>query len=97
VADTPLESVPEWSEEQVARMKAVGIGTAQGVVAVSTTPRGVESLAEQLNTSKDEANRLVESARAVLTPAERAEMEEVVDPSEFGLGVLRPQPDPEDD
>jgi len=53
-------------------------------------------LAEQLNTSEDEAESLVESTRAALPPAERAEMEEVVDTSEYGLGALPPQGDRED-
>ena len=96
MADTPLESVPGWSEDQLARMREVGMTTASQVVALSATSRGLSSLAEQLNTSEDEAERLVQSARAALPPAERAEMEEVVDTSEFGLGALPPRGDPED-
>lgn len=90
MADTPLESVPGWSEDQVARMKESWLTTAEQVVALGAQPRGITSLAEQLNTSEEEALRLVESARAVLTPAKRAEMEEVVDTSEYGLGALPP-------
>jgi hypothetical protein len=96
MADTPLESVPDWSEEQVARLRAKGIVSAQGVVAIGATQGGLESLAEELEVSVDDANRLVESARKVLTPAERETMEEVVDTSEFGLGAIPPQPEPED-
>jgi Xaa-Pro aminopeptidase len=96
VADTLLESVPGWSADQVARMRAVGMTTAAQVVALSATSRGLSSLAEQLNTSEDEAESLMESARAALSPAERAEMEEVVDTSEYGLGALPPQGDRED-
>jgi hypothetical protein len=97
MADTPLESVPDWSEEQVARMRDKGIVSAQGVVAVSATHGGLESLAEELEVSVDDADRLVESARKALTPAERNAMEEVVDTSEFGLGARPPQPEPKDD
>ena len=61
MADTPLESVPGWSEDQLARMREVGMTTASQVVALSATSRGLSSLAEQLNTSEDEAERLVQS------------------------------------
>jgi hypothetical protein len=77
-------------------MKEVGINTAPEVVAVSATPRGVESLAKQLGISEENANSLVESAREVLTPAERSAMEEQVDTSEFGLGALPPRSDRDD-
>ena len=96
MADTPLEGLPGWSADHVARMREVGMTTAAQVVALSATSRGLSSLAEQLNTSEDEAESLVESARAALSPAERAEMEEVVDTSEYGLGALPPQGDRED-
>jgi hypothetical protein len=96
MADTPLEGLPGWSADQVARMREVGMTTAAQVVALSATSRGLSSLAEQLNTSEDEAESLVESARAALSPAERAEMEEVVDTSEYGLGALPPRSDRED-
>jgi hypothetical protein len=92
MAGTPLESVAGWSEDQVARMKESWITTAEQVVALSATPRGVSSRAEQLNTSEDEAQSLVEAARAGLPPATRAEMEEVVDTSEYGLGALPSYP-----
>jgi hypothetical protein len=91
MADTPLESVPGWSEDQIARMKQAWITTAEQVVALSVTPNGVRSLAQQLNVPEDEARRLVEAARAKLTPATRAEMEKVIDTSEYGLGALPPE------
>ncbi len=97
MADTPLENVPEWSEEQVARMRSKGIVSAPEVVTISATQGGLEALAEELEVSVDDANRLVESARQALTPAERETMEEVVDTSEFGLGAIPPQPEPKDD
>jgi hypothetical protein len=96
MADTPLESVPGWSEDQVARMKKSWITTAEQVVALSATPHGVSSLAEQLHAPEDEVQSLVESARAELAPATRAEMEEAVDTSEYGLGALPPRRSAED-
>jgi hypothetical protein len=91
MADTPLESIPEWSEELVARAKESWITTAEQVVALSVTTSGLRSLAEQLQVSEEEARRLIEAARMQLTPAMREEMEEKVDTSEYGLGVRRPQ------
>jgi hypothetical protein len=96
MADTPLESVPGWSEDQIARMKTSWITTAEQVVALSATPRGINSLAEQLSTSEEEAQHLVESARAELSPAKRAQLQEAADTSEYGLGVLPPLPHDED-
>jgi len=90
MADTPLESVPGWSEDQIARMKTSWITTAEQIVALSATPRGISSLAEQLSTSEEEAQRLVESARAELSPTKRAQLEEGADTSEYGLGALPP-------
>jgi len=91
MADTPLESIPEWSKDLVARAQEAWITTAEQVVALSATTGGLRSLAEQLRVSEEEARRLLEAARAQLTPATRAEMEEKVDTSEYGLGARRPQ------
>lgn len=96
MAETPLESVPEWSEELVARTKEAWITSAEQVVALNATTGGIRSLAEQLHVPEDKARRLVEAARAKLTPAARAEMEEAVDTSEYGLGVLRPREEDDD-
>ena len=91
MTDTPLESLPDWSEDLIARAKNAWITTAEQVVAVSATPRGIRSLAEQLDVPEDEARRLVDSGRGALSSAKRAQMEEVVDTSEYGLGALRPE------
>jgi hypothetical protein len=91
MADTPLESVPGWSEGQVAQMKQSWITTAEQVVALGATRNGIRSLAEQLEVSEDEARGLVEAARAKLAPATRADLEKAVDTSEYGLGVLPPR------
>ena len=93
MAETPLRDVPGWKAEYVERLAQAWITSAEQVVAVSSTPGGLRSLAEQLGVSEDEANRLVEAARDALQPAVRAEMETPVDVSEFGLGVPRRPPD----
>jgi hypothetical protein len=90
MSDTPLEQVPGWSADHVRRVNASWITTAEQVVSLSATDRGLQSLAEQLSVDKDEAWRLVESARAQLAPAVRAKMEEKVDPRDYGLGALPP-------
>ncbi|HEU0079125.1 MAG TPA: hypothetical protein VFQ76_15840 [Longimicrobiaceae bacterium] len=91
MAETPLASVPGWSPDQVARMETAWVTTAEQVVALSGTTNGIRSLGEQLEVSEDEAERLVEAARSTLDPAARAELEEGVDTSEYGLGALRPR------
>ncbi len=94
MADTSLHDVPGWTAEHVERLAQAWITSAEQVVAVSSTPGGLRSLAEQLGVSEDEARPLVEAARNALEPRTRAEMEEPVDASEYGLGVpLRPPDD----
>ena len=87
MANTPLHEVPGWSQEHVRRLAQAWITTAEQVVALSATPGGLQSLAEQLGVSEDEARRLVDTARTALEPGVRAEMETPVDTSEYGLGV----------
>ena len=91
MADTPLREVPGWTEEHIERLSKSWITTAEQVVALSATTGGTHSLAEQLEVSEEEAQHLVEAARAKLPPAARAEMEQVVDTHERGLGVLPPR------
>ena len=91
MADTPLTDVPGWTGKYVERAASAWITTADQVVGLSATPGGIRSLAEQLEVSEDEARRLVEAARATLSPAMRAELETPVDTSEYGLGALRPR------
>ncbi len=93
MADTPLHDVPGWTAEHVERLAQAWITSAEQVVAVSSTPGGLRSLSEQLGVAEDEGERLVEAARTTLQPGVREEMEEPVDPSEYGLGVPRRQPD----
>ena len=96
MADTPLESVPGWSEDRIARLKQSWITSAEQVVALAATRDGIRSLAEQLGVPQDEAQRLVEAARSELAPATRAEMEKAVDTRERGLGVLPPREEKKD-
>ena len=92
MADTPLHDVPGWTEEHVGRLARAWITTAEQVVAVSSTPGGLRSIAEQLRVSEDEARRLVDAAREALEPRVRAELERPVDTSEYGLGVPLQRP-----
>jgi hypothetical protein len=89
--DTPLNEVPNWSGEQIARMQELWITTAEQVVAISATPGGVHSLAEHLALSEDTMIDLVGSARAKLDPALRAMLEQEQDTSQYGLGALPPK------
>ena len=91
MANTPLDTVPGWSTDHVARAKDAGITTAEQVVALSVTTNGVRSLSEQLHVSIEEAQRLVEAARTQLPSATLAELERPVNTSEYGLGAIRPE------
>jgi hypothetical protein len=93
MADTPLEHVPGWSRDHVKRMKDAWITSAEQVVALSATQGGIRSLAEQLEVPEEEARGLVEAARNELSPSARAEAEEVIDTSNYGLGALHPKED----
>ena len=88
--ETPLERVPGWSSDQVARMKHSWITTAEQLLALGATPDGLRSIAQQLNVSEREAKRLLDSARGQLSPDVLAEMETAVDTSEYGLGAIPP-------
>ena len=88
--ETPLEKVPGWSRDQVSRMKSSGFTSAEQVVALGATPRGIRSLREELGVSHEQAKELVDAARAQLSPETLAEMEQVVDTSDYGLGAIHP-------
>ena len=90
MAQIELQSVPGWSANHIAQMAKSWITSAEQVVSVSVTPGGVESLAEQLHVSEDEARRLIGLARDALTPEARAAMGQVFDSDERGMGALRP-------
>jgi len=93
MADTPLEAVSGWTPEHVARMKSTWITTAEQIVGLSATDDGLRSLSEQLKVPEAEARRLVDLARSALPPDIRAEMEERVDTTNYGLGARRPSND----
>ena len=87
---TPLDSIQGWTPEKVSRMKDVGITTAEQVVAVAATKKGLQSLSEQLQVDIEEARRLYLAARDQLSPAARRELDQPADTSDFGRGALPP-------
>lgn len=91
--ETPLENIQEWPKELVQRLQQSWITSAEQVVAVSATPGGLRSLAQQLKVSEDEAARLVSAVRAHLDPAVVAQLAQPVDTRTQGLGALRPPSD----
>ena len=68
MADTELHKVPGWSADQVARLAKSWINSAEQVVAISATSGGIKSIADQLKVPEEEAQRLVDLARAALAP-----------------------------
>ena len=96
MAQTELHNVPGWSAEHVAQLAKSWINSAEQVVAVSVTSGGVASLAQQMNVSKEEAQRLVNLARAALTPEARAEMWQRFDSDQRGMGAIAPGKEDDD-
>jgi hypothetical protein len=90
MAQTELHDVPGWSADHVAQLAKSWINSAEQVVAVSVTSGGIESLAQQMNVSREEAQRLVNLARAALTPEARAEMGQRFDSDQRGMGAISP-------
>ena len=91
MSDVPLHSVRGWSPDGVARLRDVGIISAEQVVAVAATDSGLQSLSEQLHVSSAETRRLVDLARQSLSAETRAEMDKPADTSNYGLGVVKPR------
>lgn len=72
-------------------MTASWVTTAEQVVGVGSTERGLQSIAEQLEVDLATARRLVASARAALPEVTRRALAEPVDTSDLGLGTLPPE------
>jgi len=93
IAVTPLEKVEGLTDEDASKLREVWITTAEQLVALAATGGGMTSIAQQLHMGEDRARRLVDSARAALSPQMLAELDRPADTSEYGLGVLRPRPE----
>lgn len=91
MAETPLKQVPGWSAAPIAQLHKSWITTAEQVVAVAATDGGVQSLAQQLNLSQADTERLIDLARQALTPAKRAEMDQPFHSDERGMGAAPPR------
>jgi hypothetical protein len=91
MSETPLESVQGWTDDLVGLMRASWVTTAEQLVGIASTSSGMQSIAEQLHTDLGRAKSLVGAARARLPEATRQELEQPVDTSDFGLGVLLPE------
>jgi hypothetical protein len=91
MAEIELHKVPGWSAEHVSRAALSWISSAEQVVAISVTSGGVQSLAEQLAVSTDEAQRLVHLARAALSPESRTEMGQRFESNDRGMGARSPE------
>ena len=88
---TPLDSIQGWTPEKVSRMKDVWITTAEQVVALAATEKGLQSLSEQLQVDIEEARQLYLAARDRLSPEARRELDQPADTRDFGRGA-RPPP-----
>jgi hypothetical protein len=72
-------------------MRDVGITTAEQVVAVAATEKGLQSLSEQLQVDIEEARQLCMAARDRLSPEARRKLDQPADTKDFGRGA-RPPP-----
>lgn len=90
----PLTTVLGWQKDYVDKLAESWITNAEQVVGIAVTPDGIESLAKQLNISAEEMHRLIDLARASLSPSVVRELEMEVDTSQYGLGALPPTSPP---
>lgn len=88
---TPLDSIQGWTPEKVSRMKDVWITTAEQVVALGATEKGLQSLSQQLRLDIEDARQLYLAARDRLSPEARRELDQPADTQDFGRGA-RPPP-----
>lgn len=91
--ETPLKEIKEWPEELVRRAEQSWLRTAEEIVAVSATPGGLRSLAEQLQVQEEEAAGLVSIARAHINPEVVERLEQPVDTRTQGRGAVKPPSD----
>lgn len=91
MAKTALQGLPGWTSQHVTQLAKSWIDSAEQVVAVSATSGGLQSLAQQLHVTEEEARDLVEAARRALSPRSQAEMGQRFDADDRGLGVMRPR------
>jgi DNA repair ATPase RecN len=87
MAQIELHNVPGWSADHVAQLMKSWINSTEQVVAVSVTRGVIASLAQQMNVSREKAQRLVNLARAALSPEARAEMGQRFDSDQRGRGA----------
>jgi hypothetical protein len=91
ISETALDTLGGWSNEHIDRLRDVGITSAEQVVALAATPRGITSLAEQLQADEGRTRQLVDTARAALAPRTREELERPPDTRDNGLGARPPK------
>jgi hypothetical protein len=94
---TPLDSIEGWTPEKVSRMKDVWVTTAEQVVALAATEKGLQSLSQQLEVDIEEARQLYLAARDRLSPEARRELDQPADTRDFGRGALPPPGNAEGD
>jgi hypothetical protein len=87
---TDLNQIPGLSSDLVSALESAWITTADQVVAVGATDTGKSALADLMGLSRREVEHLLDSARQVLPPDVRREMEEVVESDLYGKGAVPP-------
>jgi len=94
--ETHLKTLPGWTPRHIEKLAAAWIDSAEQVVAISATPGGLRSLADQLQVPEAEARQLIDQARAVLPSAKLVELDAASDLDERGLGALGPDDELDD-
>jgi hypothetical protein len=89
--EIPLAEVEGWSPELVEKLAQNWITTADQVVAICANSAGEQAMAEQLNITVVRLRELVQAARKRLAPTVAQELEQPVDPNQYGLGAIKPR------
>ncbi len=80
-----------WPDGALERLGAVGIVTADHLIAVAHTDDGVASLGQQTGMAPDDVRRLIAATQATLTAAGKDGFDPgPVDTRDFGMGAFRP-------
>lgn len=88
----PLISIEGFPREQIEKLHAHSITTAEEFVAVNNTEQNRKSVGALLGVDAEELQRLVALALAEVPEHLRSEMQHPADTTGYGLGAAKPDP-----
>jgi len=89
-SDTPLKRIEDLTYDQIQRLAAHWITSVEQLVGIASTPDGIAALSQTLAVNEVDTRALVERARDLLSPEDRAHLSSPADTSRYGLGATPP-------